>query len=301
MIVKDAMQTEVVTIQADQTLPEAVVKMGTLEARRLIVIDEQRLVGLLTAGEITRTLQKSSGSQTPWGIVFQAAFTHVRDIMTHEVFTVRETDDLHVAIRSLLEHHVGGLPVLGEDGVLSGMLTLTDVLKVAAQSPQPAWGRVGEHMSAGALSVTPEMPLSEAAARLTVTRLRVMPVIAGPGHEPFFTGSRVLLGVLHQRDIRTAITRADDGHGPTVLGDRFFLAGQTVRDLMRVPSAKILASATLTEAVRAMQQADVYGLPVISDEGDLLGVITVSDVLRLMIGDTRPASVATVARGEAHD
>ena len=290
MIVRDVMQTEMVTIQADQTLPDAVIKMGTLEARRLLVVDGKRLVGLLTSGEITQTLQKSSGPQTPWGIVFQAAFTHVRDIMTHQVYTVLETDDLQVAIHSMLEHHVGGLPVLGEGDVLSGMLTLTDVLKAAARDPQPGWGLVRDHMSAGVLSVTPEMPLSAAAARLTVTRLRVMPVTKGPGDEPFSTGSRALLGVLYQRDIRAAIIHAEDGHGPTVLGDRFFLGNLTVRDMMRPPKNEILVDAKVTEAVQAMQMADVYGLPVVGHDGDLLGVITVSDILRLMVGGTSTAS-----------
>lgn len=37
-----------------------------------------------------------------------------------------------------------------------------------------------------------------------------------------------------------------------------------------------------------MQRADVDGLPVVGDDGDLLGVITVSDVLRAMLGVSPP-------------
>ena len=254
MLVREFMQTEVVTIQASQTVPDAVVKMGTLEARQLLVTEEGRLVGLLTAGAITKTLQKSSGPQTLWGIVFEAAFTQVRDIMTTEVFAVLETDDLRVAIASLLKHHVGGLPVLDEGGLLSGILTLTDVLRAAVvQGFQPNWGLVRDQMSTVVVSVRPEMPLSEATARMTVTRTRVMPVtasliVAGPvstdiapdlpgqvghGTRSAASGGRELLGVLHQRDVRAAITQAEDGHGPTIMGDRFFLGSQTVHDMMR--------------------------------------------------------------------
>lgn len=309
MLVREFMQTEVVTIQAGQTVPDAVVKMATLEARRLLVTEEGRLVGLLTAGAVTRTLQKSSGPQTPWGIVFQAAFTQVRDIMTTEVFAVQETDDLPSAIASLLEHHVGGLPVLDEGGLLSGILTLTDVLRAAVvQGPQPGWGQVRDQMSTSVLSVTPETPLSEAAARMTVTRTRVMPVTArltapdpvrtattpglqgeaGHGTRNAASEGRALLGVLHLRDIRAAITHAEDGHGPTVMGDRYFLGGQTVRDMMRSPSATIHPDTALIGAVVAMQRADVNGLPVVGDDGGLLGVITVSDVLRAMLGVSPP-------------
>jgi CBS domain-containing protein len=229
--------------------------------------------------------------------------------MTTEVFAVLETDDLKVAIASLLKHHVGGLPVLGGGGLLSGILTLTDVLRAAVvQGAQPTWGLVRDQMSTVVLSVTPEMPLSEAAARMTVTRTRVMPVTAsliaagpasthtppdphgraGDGTRSAVGRGRVLLGVLHLRDIRAAITHAEDGHGPTIMGDRFFLGGQTVRDMMRPPSATIHPDTELIGAVVAMQRADVHGLPVVGDGGGLMGVITVSDVLRAMLGVAPP-------------
>ena len=185
---------------------------------------------------------------------------------------------------------------------MSGILTLTDVLKAAARSSQPGWGLVRDHMSAEVLSVTAQTPLAEAAARMTVTRLRVMPVVAGAGPSIYGEGSQVqegaatrspvLLGVLHQRDIHAAHHARRGRTRPHHHGGRFFLGAQTARDLMRPPRATILADATLTEAVRAMQLADVYGLPVVAGNGDLLGVITVSDVLRAMLGDALPASGA---------
>lgn len=55
------------------------------------------------------------------------------------------------------------------------------------------------------------------------------------------------------------------------MGDRFFLGGQTVHDMMRPPSATIQPDVELIGAVLAMQRADVNGLPVVGDDGDLLG------------------------------
>ncbi|MGY2896639.1 hypothetical protein [Deinococcus sp. UYEF24] len=69
MLVSDVIQRMEI-IQADQPLPDAVVKMGTLEIRRL--------VGLLTDPEITVALQKSSGSQTPCVLVSGAVHAHAR-------------------------------------------------------------------------------------------------------------------------------------------------------------------------------------------------------------------------------
>ena len=62
--------------------------------------------------------------------------------------------------------------------------------------------------------------------------------------------------------------------------------------------------AYIDPAIGDMQLADVHGLPVVAGNGDLLGVITVSDVLRAMLGDALPASGASassfLAHGETH-
>ena len=51
MQVKDAMHSRIITIEPHATLPEAVVKMQELKMKRLPVVHEGKLVGLLTDGE----------------------------------------------------------------------------------------------------------------------------------------------------------------------------------------------------------------------------------------------------------
>lgn len=309
MLVRSAMQTKTVTIGAQDTLPEAVTMMQTLGVRRLLVLSGGTLVGLLTDGEVERALPQMSDQRTPWEFLCLAGKLQVGEIMRRDLFTARPDDDLKRAIATMLERHVGGLPVLYEDGTLVGILTLTDVLRAAVQ-PVPAAGLLGwdapdwdeatlgtvrEHMSIGAVTVSPDMPLADAAARLVVTRLRVLPVTQG----------RTLLGVLHQQDIRAAVDHQQVAHGSVLYGpglveNHFFLQGKTVRDLMCPPGAEVSVDAPLSEAMRAMLKADVHGLPVV-DAGshEFLGVITISDILRALLTGNPPPDEAGKAADPA--
>lgn len=305
MLVRNAMQTKAVTIDAQDALPKAVVMMQTLGVRRLLVLSGGTLVGLLTDGEVERALPQMSDQRTPWEFLCLAGSLQVGEIMRRDLFTVRPDDDLRQAITTTLERHVGGLPVLYEDGTLVGILTLTDVLR-AAVTPEPGsvppdwdrsdWdtanlGTVREHMSGEAVTVSPDMPLAEAAARLVVTRLRVLPVTQG----------RTLLGVLHQQDVRAAVDHQQVAHGsvlrgPGLMENRFFLQGKTVRDLMCPPGAEVSVDAPLLEAMRAMLKADVHGLPVVGGEShEFLGVITISDILRALLTGSQPPDGASQA------
>jgi CBS-domain-containing membrane protein len=52
-----------------------------------------------------------------------------RDIMTHEVHTIKPEASIEELARVLAEGRIGGLPVLDEDGVLVGVVTQSDLLQ----------------------------------------------------------------------------------------------------------------------------------------------------------------------------
>jgi CBS domain-containing protein len=272
-LVQDAMHPNVMMIHAGASLPEAVVRMQTLGVRRLLVVGEGKLVGLLTDGALNRALPALREHATPWDAAYQAGRRRVGEAMRREVFTARPGDLLHTAIQTLQDRQVGGLPVVGQGGSLLGILTLTDVLRSVAAHPEPSWGTVAEWMSEELVTAGPDMPLAEAVARLSITRLRVLPVVE----------HGALLGVLHVQDLQALTAAQGAASGPTLEASHHFLRGQVVRDLMQPPSAEVLGTAPLLSAVQAMLAADVHGLPVVGEQRMLLGVITVSDLLRAIL------------------
>ena len=273
MQVKDAMHSRIITIEPHATLPEAVVKMQELKMNRLPVVHEGKLVGLLTDGEVKRNLPTLREGLTPWEFAGRAGRVRVRDAMRTPVLTAGLTEELEHAIKQMLERRVGGLPVVDDDGMLRGMLTLTDVLRAEQGAPRLTWGSVEQHMTSDVVSVQGGDPASEAAAKLKVSRLRVLPVLEG----------QRLVGLLHEVDVQAEIEKEVAAHGATS-NSSLLLADQKVRDLMRSPSGYLPEGTPMRDAMQRMVELDVHGLPVVTGEGDLLGVVTVSDVLKTILG-----------------
>ena len=82
--------------------------------------------------------------ETLWGIVTQDAILEavlenldvltVDQIYTEEVVTLREDDHVGKAINYLREHGISRLPVVNENGALSGMVTTHDIVDVAVRN-----------------------------------------------------------------------------------------------------------------------------------------------------------------------
>lgn len=273
MLVKDAMHARIITVEPHATLPEAVVQMQELKMKRLPVVYNGKLVGLLTEGEVKRNLPNLSEGLTPWEFAGRAGRVRVRDAMRSPAITVNVNDTLERAIGQMLTRRVGGLPVVDDEGQLMGMLTLTDVLRASLKAPRLEWGSVEQHMTSEVVSVQATDLASDGAAKLKVSRLRVLPVLE----------DRRLVGLLHEVDVQAEIEREVAAHGQTATPS-LLLGEQQVRDLMRFPTGYLTEGAPMRDAMQRMVELDVHGLPVMSSEGDLLGVVTVSDVLKTILG-----------------
>jgi CBS domain-containing protein len=62
----------------------------------------------------------------------------VRDLLGRKsprLITVDAQAPLHTAVRLLIEHNVGGLPVLGKDGAVVGLVAERDVVRAVHEHP----------------------------------------------------------------------------------------------------------------------------------------------------------------------
>jgi len=132
--------------------------------------------------------------------------------------------------------------------------------------------KIKSSMTKDVITVRPEDSLADAAAKLSITRLHVLPVL---------DAEHKLLGLLLERDVLAAVTRAhpEPSDVPLYQLARFVLPNQTVRDVMKPPTATVRPNIALREAARQMLEHGVYGLPIVDDENTLLGVFTVTNML----------------------
>ena len=113
------MTREVVTLRASDTLAEALEVRHSVDIRHLPVVEEGRLVGLVSDRDLRRALGKRLDEKT----------TSVEEFMTGGVRTLCPTDTLSEAASSMVEHKISALPIVGPTGgALVGILTSTDLL-----------------------------------------------------------------------------------------------------------------------------------------------------------------------------
>src|SRR5687768_8330516 len=118
MKVSEFMTQEVEVITPDQPIREAAQFMLRADAGAMPVSDGDRLIGMVTDRDITvRAVAEGRGPDTP-----------VRDVMTDEVLTCFDDDEIEDVALKMSERQVRRMPVLSrEDRTLVGIVSLGDL------------------------------------------------------------------------------------------------------------------------------------------------------------------------------
>lgn len=197
MRVSEWMTPAPVTVTPSVTIPKVQELMVHRRIRHLPVVEDGRLVGIITDRDV-RTVQPSPATSLTVGEMhYLLERLTVRAVMTRNVITVAPHESLAEAVRLMLENRIGGLPVT-EGERLVGILTEVDLLRAfsttlgvragrpprAADAPLPeaSPSRVilvpldGAHGSEAVLETVGEIARAEGAS---VRLLSVQP----PAHE----------------------------------------------------------------------------------------------------------------------
>ena len=115
MLVRHRMTANPETISPQDYLAKASEKMTAGKFRRLPVVQDGRLVGVLTDRDILRFV----GSE---------GRTRVDGAMTESPLTISPDTPVEDAIRLMMKHQISGLPVV-EQGKVVGVVTTSDILQ----------------------------------------------------------------------------------------------------------------------------------------------------------------------------
>jgi CBS domain-containing protein len=107
------------TIDPAATVLEAVAKMAEEDVGSLVVMDGERLIGIITERHYSRSVILK-GKTSP--------ATLVRDIMENNVIHVRPDQSVELCMALMIEKRVRHLPVV-EDTKVIGLLSIGDLLK----------------------------------------------------------------------------------------------------------------------------------------------------------------------------
>ncbi|WP_017295939.1 CBS domain-containing protein [Geminocystis herdmanii] len=148
---------------------------------------------------------------------------------------------------------------------------------------------VAEVMTPNPITVTPQTPLKEAISILVENKISGLPVINETGN---------LLGIISETDLMWQETGVEPPPYIMILDSIIYLQnlnryekeihkalGQTVGEVMNDKIITIEPTESVKKAAQLLHDKPVRRLPVVNDDGKIIGIITQGDILRAMAMD----------------
>jgi len=194
----------------------------------------------------------------------------VKDVMTNEVVSVRETAEYKEIVAAMRKLHISALPVLDEEDRLVGVVSEADLLlKEVGQGALGGYlistGRRGERakaagftaaelMSSPALTIGPDDSVSGAARLMHDRHVKRLPVVDDEGR---------VVGILSRVDVLSVFARPDgeirDEVIKNIQGDFAFAPNQinvTVRSGVVTVSGQVESLAVARDLINALKHAE---------------------------------------------
>jgi CBS domain-containing protein len=264
--------TDVISIPPTKSIIGAVEKMTACGFRRLPVTDAgtMKLLGIITSGDIINFM----GGGDKYNLVevrhngnlIAALNENVRTIMTQQPVALGHDARIRDAVDIITTRKIGGLPITRRDGILAGIVTERDVLRVLGTERSPL--KVEDVMTTSLRVTEPDSPIAKVTRDMTSYRFRRLPVVS----------DEVLYGIVTATDImrylgsREVFARLTTGN----IGE---VTGLPVRTLVAGGLVTTTPERSINEAAREMLKKNIGALPVIEDSR-LIGLVTEFDLVR---------------------
>ena len=209
----------------------------------------------------------------------------VSDVMTREVVTASEDALIGEIVDKMVAHRISGLPVLADGDRVIGVVSEADLLARVAATP-PAGGRrllrgrraakaaatsAQQLMSSPALTIGPHEPLSAAARKMQLRKVKRLLVTGDAGQ---------LLGIISRADLLRLYARSD-------AAIRHDVVDQVLQRTLWIDTRQVQVDVhagvvTLSGAVGRRTTAAIA----VRLAADLPGVVTVRDEIRYEFDDS---------------
>ncbi len=119
LLVKHIMIKDVVTVKSNITIKDIVEALHEKHIGSIVITDDKnRCVGIFTERDVIRIVANEVPLDTP-----------IDQVMTKNVVTTGEETSLEEARRILMSHRIRHLPVVDQNGELTGLLSVRKLLE----------------------------------------------------------------------------------------------------------------------------------------------------------------------------
>lgn len=144
--------------------------------------------------------------------------------------------------------------------------------------------KVQDWMTKNVVTVQPETTLPEADDLMREHKIRRLPVVDSSGK---------LVGIVTKGDVREA--KPSQATSLSIWELNYLIGKLKVKDFMTKSVVTVPAGASLGEVANLMLKYKISGIPVVDQVGHLVGMVTESDLFRMMVRQEWAEEKATLA------
>jgi len=269
------MTTNVEVVTPSDSLAHARKLMLRRGINRLVVVDEEdttRPIGVLTITDIVEALAGKL-SQRPVETIT------IGEVYTPDPVVIEATKSIKTAASLMLKHKVGGLPVVGSDGRLVGIITRADITRAFAERYRGSY-RVSDIMR------TEFTKAYRGHSIYHVARL----LLADPAGKVVVVEEDKPVGIIAKRDLAFASIpphergarfykiKAIHRYRDRVIGLKIYTV-PIAEDIMTPNPITVPLEMDASEAASIMVKENIGALPVVDEAGYIKGVLTKIEIL----------------------
>lgn len=129
MLIKQWMSEQVITVDADESMNNAVFILEENRISLLPVVDNGQLVGIISDRDLKRASPPLETVYSMEEFVSFISEIKIRDLMTSHPLTLSPENTVQEAALLLIEKRISGLPIVSPPNKVVGIITRTDLLE----------------------------------------------------------------------------------------------------------------------------------------------------------------------------
>jgi len=250
--VSEIMTTTLTTAPASASIFDVMTTMVAKDVGRIIITDDDVPVGIFTEKDVLRRVVNPR---------LDARRTEIKSVMTTPVRAVREETHIIDAFGRMYRGKYRHLLVRGRRGKIIGIVSMRRILNIAVELGQGlSETRTLGDIAAGAI-VFVEATCSVQEAVDMMEKKNVTAVVVKTAGKP--------AGIFTERDVlrRVAVTELP-------------VKDTTVKQVMTAPIITMPMTALVGDVLAEMYRRDIRNMPVQAGSGDLIGLVSMPEILQ---------------------
>lgn len=255
MNVRDVMSTDLITVDKDRNLKDVLSLMEQHNVTKIPVVEDGRLVGIVTDGRIADKLGRAHNKNIQTGTL------HASGVMDKDFIVAHPDEPLSALLKDVGKPGLTMIPVVQGERLV-GVVTKSDLLPLV-ESDQ----RLSELMRREVCAVSTSERVIHARRLMLDKDIARLPVLEGGR----------LQGIIAEHEIAGAFAgfkQADHSVQKATIRD------MQVGDWMRRDVVTGHPDMTAAEAASLMRERHVGALPVVNGHGTIEGIVTRTDLIR---------------------